>query len=64
MMMAADAQAGHPRRVRATKANRIVVKTMSVVTATPYADARLLDVRNPRTRPMDASIRVQLMPGM
>src|SRR6476619_2425757 len=39
------------QRARATTANRIVVNTMSVVTATPYAAARLLDDRKPTTSP-------------
>ncbi len=58
--------AGSPQfqRVRATTANRIVVNTMSVVTATPYAAARLLDDRKPTTSPMHAIISSQLSPGM
>ena len=54
----------HPQRARATTANRIVVNTMSVVTATPDAAARVLDDRNPTTSPTHAIARSQLSPGM
>ena len=37
---------------------------MSVVTATPYAAASLLEERKPITSPMHAIISIQLRPGM
>ena len=40
------------------------MNTMSVVTATPYAEASRLDEPKPITRPMHASMRSQLSPGM
>ena len=35
--------------------------TIVEVTATPYAAARLLELRNASTRPMQATIRTQLI---
>jgi hypothetical protein len=40
-----------------------VVMAMVIVTAMPYAAARLLDVWNPITRPMHAIISSQLTSG-
>ena len=41
-------RADHPHRSPDDAENSIVVITIVVVTAMPYAAARLLDVRNPR----------------
>src|SRR5512138_3762532 len=54
----------HFHNDRDTTASRMVVNTMSVVTATPYAAARLLDDRNPTTSPTHATASSQLRPGM
>src|ERR687884_2035224 len=45
----------HFHRERATTAKRIDVNTMSVVTATPYAAASLLDEPKPSTSPTHAT---------
>ena len=42
----------------------MVVSTMSVVTATPYAAARLLELRKPSTRAMQPIISAQFTVGM
>jgi hypothetical protein len=57
--------AGRPHRhlSRATTKNSTVVTTIVVVTATPYAAARLLEDRKPSTSPMHASISAQLTDG-
>ena len=54
----------HFQRERATNAKRIVVNTMSVVTATPYAAASRLDDWKPTTRLMHAIISAQFTAGM
>jgi hypothetical protein len=54
----------HFHRERATTAKRIVVNTMSVVTATPYAAASRLDEPKPSTSPMQANMSSLLSAGM
>ena len=53
-----------PHRSRVTTYASSVVMTIVVVTAMPYAAARLVDERNPSTSPTVAIINIQLISGM
>ncbi len=47
-----------------TAASRMVVMTMVVVTAMPYAAARLVEVPNETTKAMHATMRAAFTTGM
>jgi hypothetical protein len=55
---------GHFHTSRCTTKSNIVVTSIVVVNATPYAAARLLDERSIKTRAMQESINNQLIAGI
>src|SRR5260221_79515 len=64
-MVTNDANATlHRRRSRATTYARIVVMIIVVLTARPYAPARLVELRKPITSAIVQNISAQLTDGM
>ena len=61
---ATTAPSAHFQRRQAKSPKSSVVNTISVVTATPYADARLLADLKPSTSAMHAAMSAQLTAGM
>src|SRR5687768_11364935 len=64
MVRLSTALVRHFHRSFATTARRIVVISIVVVTDTPYAAARFVDLRNTSTRPIAANIRIQFTDEM
>ena len=62
-VIAIDTHTGQSQMRRMTTKIRIESISIAIVTAMPYAPARLSDVRKPATSAMIASSSIQLMNG-